>query len=252
MRQPIARMLFLAAVGAIAAIFVSPAFAKTIVECAADYAANEKVIKLSGGTPEAFMAACRTGSTTPAAASTSAPDITDAIAPTGGESAKKCSAEYWAHRKAIEARHESKKDFVAACRAGTAAVRANGPPTPAAPNAPVGESTKELDNSITVHSGKPAKLDFYYSLNPDCSSRGYAEITVDDSAQNGELSAKKGHDHPKFPRDSKFVQCNARFVPTTQLYYQSTRGYVGDDSLSVEIIQPTGDKAEAVFNIKVK
>jgi hypothetical protein len=252
MRQPLARMLFSAAVGTAAAIFVSPVFAKTIAECDADYAANKIVIKLSGGTQEAFMAACRAGSTAPVTASTSAPDVTGAIAPAGGESAKRCSAEYWAHRKIIKARHESKKDFVAACRAGTETIPDDAAPASPAANASVGAASKEIDNSITVGSGKPAKLDFYYSLNPDCSSRGYADVTVNDSPQNGELAAKKGHDHPKFPRDSKFAKCNARFVPTTQLYYQSARGYVGDDALSVEITEPTGDKAEAIFNIKVK
>jgi hypothetical protein len=252
MRQPLARNLFSAAVGAAAVIFVSPGLAKTIAQCDADYAANESAIKLSGGTREAFMAACRAKSTTPAAASTSVSDVTGEIAPTDRESAKKCSTEYWTHRKVIKARHESKKDFIAACRAGTESSPGDATSTPPATNAPVGPASKEIDNSIAVRSGKPAKLEFYYSLNPDCSSRGYADITVDESPQNGELAAKKGHDHPKFPSDSIFAKCNAKLVPSTQLYYQSTRGYVGADALTVEIIQPTGDKAEATFNIKVK
>jgi hypothetical protein len=127
--------------------------------------------------------------------------------------------------------------------------------TPAAtPNPPseAEQSSLESDQSVEAHSGQLTKIDAYFSLTPDCSSAGYAEIGVKIDVQNGTFSARKGKDHPTFPSDSDMKKCNRRLIPSTQLYYQSNKGYTGSDTLSIKITLASGKKMNVTYNITVR
>jgi len=119
-------------IAGVLAISVAPAIAKTIAECNAEFAANKDAIKASGQTKKDYVAACRAGSATTPAATT--PETAPAPAPAApaaaaGKTAKECNAEYAASKDAIKAGGQTKRDFVAACRAGTETI----PSAPAAP-----------------------------------------------------------------------------------------------------------------------
>jgi len=76
MRQFVIHSLAAAAIGALLAFPIAPAFAKTAAQCNADYAANKAAIKASGQTKKAYVAACRadtTGAPSTAAAAPTAP-----------------------------------------------------------------------------------------------------------------------------------------------------------------------------------
>ena len=60
-------------VAALIALSSAPASAKTVKECDAEYAANKASIKASGQKKADYVAACRAGTATPAAASATAP-----------------------------------------------------------------------------------------------------------------------------------------------------------------------------------
>lgn len=112
---------------------------KTAKECDAEYAANKDAIKGSGQTKKDFVAACRAGSEViPGGAAAAAP-APATVAPTKStaasgnvKTAKECDAEYAANKDAIKGSGQTKKDFVAACRAGTEAIP-GGQSTTAAP-----------------------------------------------------------------------------------------------------------------------
>jgi hypothetical protein len=63
MRQFVIHSLAAAAIGALLAFPIAPAFAKTVAQCNADYAANKAAIKASGQTKKAYVAACRADTT---------------------------------------------------------------------------------------------------------------------------------------------------------------------------------------------
>ena len=111
---------------------------------------------------------------------------------------------------------------------------------------------ESIDNQVTTRSGRLATLDFFYSVNPNCSSRGEPRVQVTSYPENGGFFAAVRDRHPKFPRGSNLHKCNARLVPSTELYYRSNRRYVGDDSLSVEVTYPDGDQTNVNYNITVK
>jgi len=116
----------------------APATAKTVKECNAEYAANKDAIKGAGQRKADFMAACKAGTETIPGGAEARPTAPAAAAPASaatseatGKSAKDCNAEYAANKDAIKAGGQKKKDFVAACRAGTETI-----PAATAPAAP--------------------------------------------------------------------------------------------------------------------
>lgn len=230
MRHFVFRSLAAGAIGVILAFTIAPAQAKTLAECNADYAANQAVIKASGGTEAAYLAACTAGST-PAAAE---PPASVAPSPDLGATGGPASAR--------------------GRRGNEPVPTADAPDAPDAPAAPAAAeaSPQESNVPITVSSGKLTEIDAYYTLKPDCSSVGYAAVLIKTDVQNGTFSARSGHDRPNLPSDSKLRKCNKRLVPSTQLYYQSTAGYVGDDKLSLELTLASGEKVNVTYNITVK
>jgi hypothetical protein len=63
MRQFVIHSLAAAAIGALLAFPIAPAFAKTVAECNTEYATNKAAIKASGQTKKAYVAACRADTT---------------------------------------------------------------------------------------------------------------------------------------------------------------------------------------------
>ncbi|WP_421915957.1 hypothetical protein [Mesorhizobium sp.] len=140
MRVKFAPMLSIVAVAVTLAFVPGAVMAatKTAKDCNAEYAANKPAIQASGQKKADFIAACRAGTdATPgvAPATTTAPAKTTSSATAGDvKTAKACDAEYAANKDAIKKSGETKKDFVAACRAGTEVIPV-GQGTTAAPTA---------------------------------------------------------------------------------------------------------------------
>jgi len=109
MRFGMFHSLAITAVGALLAFSSAPAFAKTVAECNADYAANKAAVKASGQTKKDYVAACRTGDATVAPAPGVAPTP---VAPApGAKTAAQCNSEYSANKVAIKAGGQTKKEI---------------------------------------------------------------------------------------------------------------------------------------------
>lgn len=174
MRLRFASMFPIAAVAGILALVPSVGMAatKTAKECNAEYAANKPAIQGSGEKKADFMAKCRAGTeaipggvtpATDAAPSTkTAPTSTSGAAAAGNvKTAKACDAEYAANKDAIKKSGETKKDFVAACRAGTEVIPTQDTtPTPSKPaptvtTAPATTTTRPKSVSAPSATAKP-------------------------------------------------------------------------------------------------
>jgi hypothetical protein len=169
-RDSISRFVVAAVIGIAIALAYAPVWAKTVKECDAAYAANKDAIKSSGEKKKDFIAACRVGTETipGGAAAPAGASVTTASsgASSGGKTVKECDAEYSANKEAIKASGQKKKDFVAACRAGTETVPAgaapaappatNAAPAPApapAGAAPGAKTAKECDAEYKANKG---------------------------------------------------------------------------------------------------
>ena len=80
MRRSVFQILVAGGIAGIMAMSAAAAFAKTVKECDAEYAANKEAIKASGQKKADYVAACRAGTTAPVATPATAP-VTPASAP---------------------------------------------------------------------------------------------------------------------------------------------------------------------------
>lgn len=114
-------------------------------QCAADWKQAKASGAANGETWQQFLAQCKTQKKGGAASATPPAPSAAPVQPsaTSGKTASECNAEYSANKAAIKARGQSKREFIAACRAGTSTVptttQAATPaanPEPVAPAAP--------------------------------------------------------------------------------------------------------------------
>ena len=102
-------------------------------------------------------------------------------------------------------------------------------PTPASSSAP---------RIRTIASGERQRIDYFYFLNPDCTSAGYATIRIITPAAHGELTTEGGVDYPNFQKENQRYQCNLRKSPVINVSYRSNPGYLGPDSASIKVSYP--------------
>jgi len=105
---------------------------------------------------------------------------------------------------------------------------------------------------LTAISGKPLKLNFSNSTNPDCTSVGETVVRLTQAPQHGKVTISKASDFPSFPKGNARRDCNKKRVTGTQTIYVSERGYVGTDSAAIEIVFPTGKTARRSYTITVR
>jgi hypothetical protein len=160
MRPSYIQILGAAAIGAVMAFSAAPASAKTAKECNTEYAAQKDALKAAGTTKKAFVASCRAEADTAAPGAAAAPaapapaPAATAEAPTGGKTAKECNADYTANKAAIKAGGQTKKDFVASCRAGNETIPAAAPMAAPAP-APAAVAPAPMAPAPTAAAPKP-------------------------------------------------------------------------------------------------
>jgi hypothetical protein len=101
-------------------------------------------------------------------------------------------------------------------------------------------------------SGRPLKLSFFSTTNPDCSSVGRPTIRLTRAPEHGRVTVTQTTDFPSFPVSNVRSQCNRRRVAGAALYYVSQRGYVGPDYVQAEIIFASGNLRQVSYAINVR
>jgi hypothetical protein len=101
-------------------------------------------------------------------------------------------------------------------------------------------------------SGREGQIDFWYSVAPDCTSTGYAEVRVLTPPSHGALRVTRGEDFPDFSKDNVRQVCNSRKLPVTFVYYQATPGFTGIDTAVIEVLFPSGNVRSAAYSINVR
>ena len=101
-------------------------------------------------------------------------------------------------------------------------------------------------------SGRPLKLAFANSTNPDCSTVGRPTIRLTRAPEHGRVTITHAADFPNFPVTNIRNVCNRRRVAGAAINYVSQRGFVGTDYVQAEIISVTGDLRVPSFTINVR
>jgi hypothetical protein len=104
----------------------------------------------------------------------------------------------------------------------------------------------------TVVNGQTIQLQFFASVNPDCSARGTPTINVTQQPQHGRVSVVRIRDFTYFQPSNVRSVCNQRRVAGVGIRYTAQRGYTGSDTVGAEVIYPSGAYRRGAFNIYVR
>jgi transglutaminase-like putative cysteine protease len=125
------------------------------------------------------------------------------------------------------------------------------PPPPSAQNAPPAPpSTLELSRAAAA--GQKVRLEFLYSLDPDCSSVGATVVRILEPPHHGRLMIENGQGFSNFAKDNQRYDCNARKSDGTYVFYQAEDGYEGKDSITLDIIFPSGLASKRHYAMDVR
>ena len=118
----------------------------------------------------------------------------------------------------------------------------------ASPPSPVGNTEP---SKRKVVSGRPWKIDKWYLTKPDCTAAGYPEVRVVTPPTHGTITSEKGETFPNFPDGNVRKVCNKQQVPATWISYESHPGFVGSDSLVVDVGFLGGQPRRVTYDLKI-
>jgi hypothetical protein len=117
---------------------------------------------------------------------------------------------------------------------------------PAAPTA-----LETLEAKRVAVADQPLQVDFLFSINPDCSSVGVASVRTIEEPKHGKLTIGKGSGFTNFAQDNPRHACNRRRSEGMLMYYRPEGGYLGPDSVTVDVIYGDGVSRKRHYAIAV-
>lgn len=103
-----------------------------------------------------------------------------------------------------------------------------------------------------VPAGQTMRIDFFYSINPDCTSIGYAAIRPTSQPQHGTLKIENTTGFTAFPATNIRAECNKRRSDGVALTYEPEADYTGPDTIDVDIIWAHGTFRKVRYAIEVR
>jgi transglutaminase-like putative cysteine protease len=126
-------------------------------------------------------------------------------------------------------------------------------PPPAVPNlATAPNPAPPLDLTKVVATGQRLRVEFLYALEPDCSSMGVTSVRILEPPQHGKLTVENGQGFTGFAKDNQRHDCNMRKSDGTLVFYAPEPGFAGHDSITLDIIFPTGQSSRQHYAIDVR
>lgn len=103
-----------------------------------------------------------------------------------------------------------------------------------------------------VPSGVNQQIDFFASVNPDCSTPGLPTVRLIDGPQAGMITTDKARDFMTFPRGNPRSACNKKRVAGVKMFYRSPKGFMGTDHVRILVISASGSGREADYAIQAR
>ena len=129
-------------------------------------------------------------------------------------------------------------------------VVAQNPPAQSSPNTAAAPQTVEITRVAAT--GQRLRVEFLYSISPDCSSNGQTHVRIAEAPQHGALAIENGQGFTNFPKDNQRYDCNTRRSDGTLVFYDPESGFSGKDSITLDVIFPLGQSSKRHYSIEVK
>ena len=108
------------------------------------------------------------------------------------------------------------------------------------------------DAAKLVPTGRTQQIDFFASLNPDCSPTGVPTVRLIDGPSKGLVTTESGRDFMAFAKPNPRARCNSRRVAGLKLLYRSADNFIGSDKVRILILSGSGAGREATYDIQVR
>ena len=103
----------------------------------------------------------------------------------------------------------------------------------------------------TATAGQKQSIDFLGTIKVDCSSLGYASVSIVEQPQHGTVTAEHGSGRSSFPKDNPRSACNERETVGTLVYYEPQPGFAGSDSVTIDATFVSGSTTKRHYTITV-
>jgi hypothetical protein len=109
-----------------------------------------------------------------------------------------------------------------------------------------------LERTRVVASDQKLRLDFLYSVNPDCTSMGFATVRITEQPKHGRITVENGTGFTSFPQNNQRYECNKKRSDGVVVVYEPDSGFTGTDSVNIDAIFPSGTSGKRHYSIEVK
>lgn len=103
-----------------------------------------------------------------------------------------------------------------------------------------------------VTSGQTIRVNYYSTLNADCTSMGQTVVRVVDGPASGRISVTQTVGNSTFRQGNQRYHCNAMKTPGTLVTYTPNPGFKGTDRVTLDAIFANGMNLSKSYNIVVK
>jgi hypothetical protein len=103
-----------------------------------------------------------------------------------------------------------------------------------------------------VASGGKRRLDFYTSLNPDCTMSGDINVRVIKQPEHGTVDTVVATEYAHYPKENIRSKCNQHRVKGILVNYKAAEKYTGSDDFDLLVLYPHGTAWEIHYNITVR
>ena len=117
---------------------------------------------------------------------------------------------------------------------------------------PGGTQTQQTHQVRGAVSGQKQLIVTFYATASDCTSLGYPTLKLAKPPQHGQVSIEQGTAFAIFGKDDPRSVCNGKEVPATVIYYTSSPGFIGADSVDFERIGVAGAYGYHSYTINVR
>ena len=95
-------------------------------------------------------------------------------------------------------------------------------------------------------------MQFLYEVNPDCSSPGLPTVNVKEAPAHGTVAIENGSEFTRYPKDSKYYDCNLSPHPAVIVSYTSQVDFKGEDRFVLDAVSPNGTLHVTTIEVTVE
>jgi hypothetical protein len=115
----------------------------------------------------------------------------------------------------------------------------------------VNSTNQEIASQRFAVSGKRSRFGLIYGLNLDCTP-AWQDVKISKPPENGEARLQQETTIVSYSAPNPRVRCNGKSTKGMALEYTPTKGYMGKDSIEVEMINEAGQRIRYSYDITVK